>query len=283
MTDMTRHAVRALVAGCLLLLAPLPGDAFPEPFALYEDWATAAAIRSDRWNASDDPGQEIAREVSGDRLVMRYRRAGATDSDTGSNFFSNRLLFLKPTTVNQIEVELRVTDVAVTGCASNATASITRAATIDLNRISDNPFGIAGNITGDYIARVEVRRLSDSTDPDGVLTVRGLVFRCDNASCAATTLVGPPVTLGQVRKQKTFRVRLTWNAGGNEFLVGLDKNADVSLPYPLTANLDAHSPLAAVRVQHLPANCTVASGGPAVGDAEIEVRQVGTNASAVIP
>jgi hypothetical protein len=219
---------------------------------------------------------------------MRFRREGGTASDSGSTgFFSNRLNFINPLSVDQMEVELKVRDLTVTGCPVNATASIARAATIDLNRISDLPPGTPsapGDPTGDHIARVEVRRLSDSTDPEGVLNIRAVLFRCNNPACSSTTVTGSPVALGEVRARKVFRARLIWNAPGNEFRAGLDDDPDVSLPYPATASArPANSPLAVIRVQHLPANCTVLSGGPTVGDASTEVRAVRTNPSAVIP
>jgi len=283
----TRNALRALAAGCLLLVGARPGDASSEPIAIYEDWSTAATLRADRWTASSDPGLETEREVHGDKLDMRFRRAGGTGSDSDASFFSNRLSILNPLSITHLEVELKVKDVSVTGCPANVTPSITRAAAIDLNRINDIAPGTPlppGDITGDHIARVEVRRLSDSTDPAGMLTVRALLFRCNNAACTSSTVVGAPVVLGEVTTQERVRIRLSWDAAGNTFRAGLNDAPDVLVPYPPAVNArPANSPFATLRIQHLPANCTVTSGGPTVGDAEIEVRSVWTNASAVIP
>jgi hypothetical protein len=283
----TRNALLALAAGCLLLLGTGPGHASAEPVAIYEDWSTAATLRADRWTASSDLGLETEREVHGDKLHMRFRRAGGTGSDSDASFFSNRLNILNPLSVTHLEVELKVKDVSVTGCPANATASIARAAAIDLNRINDLAPGTPlppGDITGDHIARVEVRRLSDSTDPVGVLTVRTLLFRCTNAACTSSTVVGTPMILGEVTTGERFRIRLSWDVAGSAFRAGLNDAPDVLVPYPPAVNArPANNPFATLRVQQLPANCTVASGGPTVGDAEIEVRRVRTNASAVIP
>jgi hypothetical protein len=283
-----RLASLGLVAGAVLLLQLAPAEAHHEPFATYETWTTAPTIRSDRWFGGSDLGQERLREVRDDKLVMRFRREGGTGSDSGSaGFFSNRLNLVNPRSVDQMEVEFRVRDLTVTGCPANATASIARAAAIDLTRISDLPPGTLsapGDLTGDHIARVEVRRLSDSTDSEGGLTVRAVLFRCNNPGCSLTTTIGTPAIIGQIQTRKLFRVRLIWNPDGNEFRAGLDANPDIPLPYPAASNArPANSPFALLRVQHLTANCTVASGGPAVGDAKIEVREVRTNASAVIP
>ena len=286
-TTIRRYSTLTLLLVGMLVLGPAPGHASPDGFETYEDW-TASTIRSDRWLGGSDLGHERLREVHGGSLWMRYRREGATASDVGATgFFSNRLSFRSPRQVDQMEVELRVRDVSVSGCLANATASIARAAAIDLTRISDLPPetpSAPGDLTGDHVARVEVRRLSDSTDPAGVLTVRALLFRCNNPGCASNTVVGTPIVLGQVLTHRWFRLRLVWNADGDEFRAALDDAADVSLPYPPEANSrPANSPFALIRTQHLPANCTVASGGPTVTDAEVEVRTVRTNASAVIP
>src|SRR5438105_9644249 len=49
-----------------------------------------------------------------------------------------------------------------------------------------------------------------------------------------------------------FRLRLVWNADGDEFRAALDDAADVSLPYPPEANSrPANSPFALIRTQHL--------------------------------
>ena len=283
-----RQWILGVLVGGTLLFGSTPSRANGEPLATYEDWTTAATIRADRWVGGSDFGHERRREVHADTLLMRFRREGGTDSDVGATgFFSNRLSFRNPGQVEGMEVELRVRDVSVTGCPANATASIARAAAIDLTRISDLPPetpSAPGDLTGDHIARVEVRRLSDSTDPAGVLTVRALLFRCNNPGCASNTVVGTPIVLGQVLTHRWFRLRLIWNRDGDEFRAALDDQADVSLPYPPEANArPANSPFALIRTQHLPANCTVGSGGPTVGDAEVEVRTVRTNASAVIP
>ena len=288
MRDTTRNSVLALLAGSLLLLGPRPGEAGHEPFALYEDWTSAPTIRADRWIGSGDFGQEITREVKDDKLVMRFRREGATGSDAGATgFFNNRLSILNPRNVDQMEAHFRVHRLTVTGCAANPTPSTARAAAISFNPFSDVAPAVIrppGNQTGDYIARVQAVRTSDAPDPEGQLQIQALVFRCNDAACSATTPVAGPVTLGQVAVHKEFRLRLTWDALGSQFMAGQDDSPDVSLPYPPTANSrPANVPFAVLRVQQVPANCTVASGGPTVADAEIEVRGVLTNAAAVIP
>ncbi|MBI3029811.1 MAG: hypothetical protein HYY64_09895 [Candidatus Rokubacteria bacterium] len=282
-----RRSIEAigLFLGGILLLAPVGGEAGHEPFGTYEDWTTAPTIRADRWLGSGDSGLETRRELNGEKLRMSFRKEGGTVSDAGSTgFFSNRLNLVPPS-ADQIEADLEIRRLTLTGCIANATATIARAATFDLNRFSDvagpRP---PGDPTGDHIARVQVFRTSDSLDPEGVLTVSAVLFRCNNAPCSATTIVAGPIVLGQVAVRERFLPRLIWDSANNQFLAGLDSNPDVPLPYPAAANVQpANVPFALIRIQHLPANCTIASGGPTVGDAEIQVREVHTNLSAIVP
>lgn len=280
-----RDITFSLLLVSMLVTRPAPRPASAEDLATYEDWSTAATIRADRWAASSDLGHERRRELHGSTLAMRYRREGLTFSDTGSTgFFSNRLGLRNPVSVTQLEADLEVRDLIVTGCMANPTASIARAAAIDLNRMSDLPPGTPsapGDLTGDHIARIEVRRLSDSMDPDGVMEVRALLFRSDNPGGTLTTLVAGPIILGQVATRQVFQLRLSWNPESNEFRAALNDGPNASLAYTPASNArPANSPFATIRIQHLPANCTA---GPTVGDAEIAVHAVRTNASAVIP
>ena len=276
-----------LLAGSMLLLGPAHFAAGGELLALYEDWQGAPTIRSDRWNGGGDFGQEIERFVKGDRLVMRFRREGGTTSDSGSNgFFSNRLLFANPGAVDAVEAELKVRNLVVTGCPANPTASTARAVRLDQLKFSDlDPAVIRapGDRTGDYIARVRAQRTSSSIAADGIMDVTAILFRCNDAPCAATTIIAE-APLGQVAVGKKFRMRLAWDAPANQFRAAFNSGPEVSLPYNPAANRrSGNGPFVILGIQQLPANCTVTSGGPTVGDAEIEVREVRTNASAVIP
>lgn len=290
---MKQQIWRAAILGFSLIvtmfLAPAPGRASHEAFAVYETWTSAPAIRADRWVGSGDAGHDVVRELNqfGTALRMRFRREGGTTSNVGATgFFSNRLAVAQPLSVDQVEADIKFASLTVTGCPANATPSTARAG-IDLNRFSDLDPAVVrapGNLTGDYIGRIQAARTSNSLDPPGILTITALLFRCNNAACSTTTTVSGPVTLGQVQVGGNARLRLIWDDPMNQFLAGLDGNSNVSLPYPASANKrPANVPFGTIRIQHLPANCTAASGGPTVADAEIEVRNVLTNASAVIP
>jgi hypothetical protein len=273
--------------GLIVVMAALAATrthAANEGFAVYESWAGRATIRADRWFGGSDAGLERRREVQDDKLILRLRRTGGTASDAGATgFFSNRLNFARPLTVDAVEAEFRVRRLELSGCAANSTPSLTRAAAIDLNRINDqDPAAprVPGSVAGDHLGRVEAFRASNSTARDDVLTVRGVVFRCNDAGCTSSTVVTQAV-LGEVTRGTPFRLRLVWDRTAHRFLAGLNHDADVPLVYDADLHRrDPNAPSATIRVQHLPANCTA---GATVTDAETEVREVLTNASAVVP
>ena len=287
MSQTARTRVLTILVGSSLFVGSAFSGARSEPLALYEDWKGAPTIRSDRWDGGGDFGQETERAVRDDKLVMRFRKEGGTSSDSGSSgFFSNRLLFANPGAVDAVEAEFRVHDLTVTGCPANPAPSTARVVRIDQLKFSDlDPSVIRppGDRTGDYIARVRAARTSDSGAAEGMMDVTAQLFRCNNPPCSAATTIAQ-AELGQVTLQKKFRVRLTWDSSANQFRAGLDDDPEVSLPYaPAVNRRSGNGPFVLLGIQHLPANCTAASGGPTVGDAEIEVREVWTNASAVIP
>ncbi len=278
---------KRLGVGLTMVLAALSATrthASHEAFAVYETWTGGAAIRGDRWLGSSDAGLERRREIQDDKLILRLRRTGGTASDVGATgFFGNRLNFARPLTVDAVEAEFRVRSLELTGCSANATPSLTRAAAVDMNRINDqDPTAprMPGSVAGDHLGRVEAFRASNSTARDDVLTVRGLVFRCNDAGCTSSSVVAQAI-LGEVKRGTPFRLRLVWDRAGHQFLAGLNHEADVALPYDADIHRrDPNAPSATIRVQHLPANCTA---GATVADVETEVREVLTNASAVIP
>jgi hypothetical protein len=77
-----------------------------------------------------------------------------------------------------------------------------------------------------------------------------------------------------------FTLRLAWDPANHRFLAGLNAGPDVALPYPATLTPNPGGPFSSISMIAAAANCEAAAG---ISDAEIEVREVRTNASAVIP
>jgi hypothetical protein len=251
----------------------------PEPFVIYEDWRSAPTIRSDRWGGLIDSAQEVERRIESDHLVMRFRRAGLTVSDVGSINAFHRLSAVNPLAITQMEADVRVGRIAVSGCDANPTPSAVGPVALTLTKFNDGTAGGPGNQTGDHLARIRVRREATSVDPEGVLSVEGFLFRCGDPQCAGGVFLFL-MPLGTVTVDERFTLRLIWNADQNEFIYGL-RTVDIPVPYVPTLNArPAFVPLADLRMQGTAANCT---SGPTETDARIRVRMIRTNGSAVIP
>jgi len=272
---------RGLLVAVLLLGAGARGEASDESLGLYEDWTTSRTIRSDRWVAVDTTTLEVEREVKGHHFLMRTRREGGAASDVGFAGARQRLVFTNPVTIDRIEADIKVRDLAMTGCLTNAVQPSRVINAVFLNKFNDGSGG-PGNMTGDHLISVGASRASDSHDPDGVLRVVGTLGRCIDAACSnAFSIPGGIVDLGTALVDEHFTVRVTWDSPNNRFLVGAGDSPDVPIVYPAAINQKpASGPFADIRTQLVAANCT---SGVTATDSTIVVRQVRTNATAVIP
>jgi hypothetical protein len=281
-TTTTRTIGLLALALCgLALIGPSWAQAV-EPFALYEDWQGADYMRGDRWSGAIDSMPEFRRAVHGPKLSMHLRSEGVTAANAGTLLQHNRASLSRPTLVTQLLVEAEVDRVEVIGCAANPAPSIIRAVALTLNRFSDGTVPAApGSLVGDYLARLQLVRASNSADPEGVLRVQGRLFHCLDAGCIATTTVAAVDFPDAIALGQRVQLQLIWDAPNNQFLVALDNGALQPLPYPATANArPTVVPLADVRQSGLTANCTAIA---TVVDAEAEIGRVFTNAAAVVP
>lgn len=279
-----RSIVVLVVAALALPVLGGPAQAAHEPFAIYEDWRSAKTIRSDRWAGRDDPAQEVERDIRGHKLLMRHRRQGVTTAgNAGFVGAFNVMSLSNPAAIDQMEVEFKVRQAAVVGCAANPGATRLRPAQIALNTFNDGTIlpPAPGNLTGDHLIVVQVNREAFTADPEGVLTVQAFVFRCLNAACSNAISGLFNLAVGTVMVGENFTLRAVWDAPNNRFLVGVDDQADVVLAYnPALNQGPARGPFAHVRMQSVVANCSAA---PALNDAEITASKVRTNLGAVIP
>lgn len=286
--------VMGLCVVSVLLMRPIQGGASHEGFAVYEDWS-AQTIRSDRWSGIEvgAGGQEITREVSRrDRLHMRYRIEGVIVPtpppppplrNLGRRLSGNNLNFRNPATIDQIEADFEVARIVVTECAINSNVSEVNAARLNFATFNDGSSTGSGDSTGDHFAAIVARRLSNSTDANGILRVLGRVSRCGNSTCSAPNQLVSEVHFPQtVKVGDKFTLRLVWDEPTDRFLVGVDANPDMPLPYTASDALVAVSPFASVGMFHAAESCTIEMG-TTVADAETEVIEVRTNSSAVIP
>jgi len=116
---------------------------------------------------------------------------------------------------------------------------------------------------------------------DDGATVQAFIFRCQDPACQNPLSNIFNLAAGTVLAGEPFTLRTIWDRPNARFLVGVNDGADVVLAYaPGLDQGNARGPFALVSTQGVTANCTA---GPAVTDAETEVREIRTNASAVIP
>ncbi len=265
-----------------VLTCPRAAQAQHKSFAIYEDWTTSRTIRSDRWVAVDATSLEVKREVKGHHFLMRTRREGGTASDVSFAGARHRLTFTNPIAIDQIEADLKIKDLALSGCATNPAQPSRVITAIFLNKFNDGG-GAPGNMTGDHLVAVNAFRASNSLDPEGVLRLQGAILRCIDAVCSnAFSIPGGVVDLpGTVLVAEPFTLRVIWDSLNNRFLVGVGDGPDVPIVYPAAANQKpAGVAFADIRTQLVAANCT---SELTVTDATVAVQQVRTNASAIIP
>ncbi len=258
------------------MAAPIPAG-----FGIYEDWSSPT-IRSSRWIVATDRAHEARREVLGHHLLMRYRLEGSTTAgDAGLRGASMRILASNPGVIDRIDAHFQVDSYAVTGCEANPLTTRVRPVAISLSKFNDGSSTGPADMTGDHFVRVIVNREAFTTDPEGMLTVQAFLFRCIDSVCSNAISSIFNLDMGKVLVGEPFSLRARWNAATNRFLVRLNDNPPVVLEYPSNLNAGpAAVPFADVRMQSVNANCTA---GPTVTDAQIKVREILTNVSAVIP
>ena len=269
-----------LVLAGLVSLWPAPGGASQASLGVYEDWRESSTLRSDRWLVREDGlNQEVALGLQGHRLIMRHRRQGQTASDTGATSGIQALLLTRTrANIDQIEVDLRVSNIEVTGCPDNPGSTVVLPARVAVGTFNDGTPG--ANQTGDHFIRVLASAPADGIDASSLLTVQGALVRCISPDC---TVSGPvsSVELARLPLARQFTLRAAWDRPNHRVLVGVNDDPDVELAYdPALDVADARVPFAAVRSEVVTANCTA---GPTVADVQLEVSEVRTNTSAIVP
>ena len=245
-----------------------------EPFAVYEDWKDPE-IRTDRWGrGQNDNSFEVKREIQGNRLEMKYRVMGQ------STTLQNRLVVKNPKTITQIEADFKVVSLAFVNCADGTIYPYTMVvpALIDLAMFNDGSSRTQTNATGDYFARVLVRREAVSTDPDGMLTVGAYLIRIDTPDGSGVTAKST-IDIGKVLVGEKFTLRIIWDNIQNKLFVGLN-DEDTLLSYDKGLNVKpAQSPFSTIRQRMQLGACPTLIEEAAT----TQVREVRTNMSAVIP
>jgi hypothetical protein len=186
---------------------------------------------------------------------MSLRREGETDRNTGSRTSSTFLNIANPAGIGQIEAIMGILDVLVGKCQANSTPSEARLL-IGLTAFNDGSSTGPGDRTGDYNARVQAVRRSNSTDAPGILTLEGLITRCQDAACSTEQQIALKDLGVSPSTGVAFSMRLIWEASNNRFLAGANANGNVVLPYTANDALPAGQPSAGIEIRNSTANCT---------------------------
>ena len=277
----------ALALGGLMLPSLVSGQVYG-PWGIYEDWSKEL-IRPDRWIGSNDPGLEVKREIKkikvpethgfvNGELVMRYRAAGSPSFPAGVvNGGAQRLTIkgVPAERITQMEADFRIKKYTLTGGCGTTRV---RPAAITLSKFNDGTPG-EGAI-GDHFVRINAERRWNDTFPEGQFVVTAHIWRCGDVECIGGNMVAFNPLIGFVTAEEWFTLRVNWDPLNNRFLVGLNNGTDKALYYGASDTLPAKEPRADIRMQVNAQNCL---NGPTEADTEIQVGEVRTNESAVIP
>ncbi len=151
-----------------------------------------------------------------------------------------------------------VTEIALTGCAANPTASRVRPMRLKMGTFNDGSSTGPGDKTGDHFALLSAFRDSNSGDPPGVLQVGAAIRRCDNSPCSTAHDVVAPTLLPQTVAVGTkATLRMIWDPPNDQFLFSVGANPNVPLSYaPASDAAPAVQPFGSISLGGTTANCT---------------------------
>ena len=175
---------------------------------------------------------------------MRYRMSGSGSSDTGFIDGANRMLAKNAAQINQFSAYFKIRKYTIKGVSGNTSRTWIRPAIMTLQKFNDGSSTGPGDMTGDHALRIVVQRNWDSPDPEGDFRIDAFVFRCPDSVCGAST--NPPVivitNISTVKVGRWFSLRAVWDAPNDRFLVGVNNEPDVVLPYGSGLNVKAACP-----------------------------------------
>lgn len=258
-------------AALAALLLALPAAHAAESLVLFDDFSVKT-LDPARW------GRDVqAKAVEGDALQLRWRGWGGSGSDSGTALMNGQSAGIaRGLPVTQMRAKLRVSALALTGCAANPAPTSVMAGLAGLFFNTGNR--ASGSSAGDVAAVLWATRDSTSADAPGLLRVQGRVYLCTDRYCDATTQLGATVDLGTVAAGTSVLLQLEWERANKRFLFSRDKGSALPIAYTLDDSADPGRPEKALLAGATLANC--ASGPRTVGDIDARFDNVAVNASA---
>lgn len=263
--------ITAAAAGvaALAALAALPAHA-AEPFRTYDNFA-GPQLDLAKWQET-----ERVRQIRRGALNLLQRTLPATTGDTGITSVNWNENLANPAAINAIKAKVTVHAVETSSCSANPAAGQSRARIVGGFFNSGTP--TPGSQVGDVIAQVRITRLSNSTDPAGVLRVQGIASRCLDSSCQQTTTLGSVVELGTVALGSATTVQLQWDQPAKTFLFARDGSATGAVTYTDSDSAPPGVAFKQVSTRVDLPNCASAAGSAALVDADFDNVQVNRSA-----
>lgn len=264
--------MRLFTLSTLMLAAFASTPSFAaETYVPYDGFSAASGTLSPTlWNQI-----ELGREVKSGFASLRQRNLGQQISNSGTLNISHSLPFDEPWRITQMRAEITVVSASTVACAANT--SPTEAAARLNGTFFNSGVPTPGNATGDVGAQLRVIQRSNSTAPAGTLQVEGLAYRCTNADCSTSVLVGSVQNLGTVALGSVVRAQVEWDQPNKRFLVTRDSNPAVAISYPDSDTAGPGNPNKVLGLRQLLANCF--SGPRTEADLEARFDNVAVNAS----
>jgi hypothetical protein len=269
--------MKGLVLLCVALAFLISSPAQSQ--TLYDDF-TGPLLDSSKWFGNYKIGPnisnylEIGQVVAKGKLDMFNHCLGSTeDGDSGYTVCATRLVMQDGADIKVMDVLVQPTGLELTQnqCVTNNSGGTW----IRMGGAFFNSTPITGTVDGqlnDIQAHIALTRDVNSTDPAGVFTIEGLVYRCTDNQCNTTALVttdppgNNPVVLGTVSVKKKVQLRIVHDPVNHRFLFKQGKkDPEVEMVYVPREN---HPPGSAnggykrLEIRHQLANCTAgASSG----------------------
>jgi hypothetical protein len=236
-----------LVGGALAVFMPALAQQSNSGIQLYDNFDNRFLDPS-KWLAQWQCGgtvMECVREIQEDRLRLRVRAYGATDSNDGTQFGSSGLSLVS-SSVTDIATDLTVRRSTADSCSTNP-GLVGHAQVL----IFGSFFNGGGNTPDDDVkAALQLDRYSSDSPgvvlAGGFLTYQGQFF--DHAD------------LGPVNVGEHVRVELLWDQPNHRFVIRLFRLAsgivtEQVMPYTISDTTAAVSPFRSINANVYPANC----------------------------
>jgi hypothetical protein len=229
----------------------------------YDDFQLGP-VNPDKWVGAEfgSAVREAARTIIldpldplGRNLRIFARSYGENNSNAGTSLGAFDFAFRFPSTITAIRARMQVRSITSTGCPSNPAPTLAIVDTFGYFFNAGTP--IPGSHVDDVFATVGVQRVSNSTDPPGVLRVIGIVVHCHNVDCSNSTFLGLTGTsLGTVTTGQWVKLLMQWDQANHQFIFQRGALPPVMVPYLVSDTAELGIQSKDLEVVQIVANCT---------------------------